>query len=109
MNKPIELKPENTDVRAALGDKISYSFYEHISVGFWAEFEIEDEDVIRHSGTNTTYDTPERMKEPGLTGADAARTSFFFEAIAVGTSMLIFRNIFRGNIETEYRFRITIS
>lgn len=109
MPKTIELKAANSDVKAKIGDKLGYSFHEHMSVGFWAEFEIEDETVLRHSGTDTVYNTPERMNEPGMAGADAARTTFFFEAISTGTSLLVVRNIFRGDIESEYKFRINVS
>lgn len=109
MPKTIELKAAHSDVKAKIGDKIGYSFHEHMSVGFWAEFEIEDETVLRHSGTDTVYNTPERMNEPGMAGADAARTTFFFEAISTGTSLLIVRNIYRGDIESEYKFRINVS
>jgi hypothetical protein len=109
MSKTIELKAENPEVQANAGNKLGYSFHEHMSVGYWAEFEIEDESVIRHIGTDTVYNTPERMREPGMSGADAAKTTFFFEAISTGTSLLIVRNIFRGEIENEYKFRITVS
>ena len=109
MSKIFQLKAENSDIKVKTGDKLGYSFREHMSVGYWAEFEIEDESVIRHSGTDTVYNTPERMREPGMSGADAAKTTFFFEAISTGTSLLIMRNIFRGEIENEYKFRITVS
>jgi hypothetical protein len=109
MPKTIELKAAKSDVKAKIGDKLGYSFHEHMSVGFWAEFEIEDETVLRHSGTDTVYNTPERMNEPGMSGADAARTTFFFEAISTGTSLLIVRNIYRGDVESEYKFRINVS
>jgi hypothetical protein len=109
MSKTIELKPENTDIKAKVGDKLGYSFHEHMSVGYWAEFEIEDETVLRHSGTDTVYNTPERMNEPGMAGADAARTTFFFEATAAGTTLLLVRNLFRGESENEYKFRINVS
>jgi predicted secreted protein len=109
MSKIVELKIDNTDVKVTIGVKLAYSFNEHMSVGYWAEFEIEDESVIRHSGTDTAYNSPERMNEPGMSGADAAKTTFFFEAISTGTSLLIVRNIFRGEIENEYKFRITVS
>lgn len=109
MSKTFELKPENSDIKVKIGDKLGYSFSEQMSVGYWAEFEIEDENVVRHSGTDTTYNSPERMNEEGISGADAARTTFFFEAMNIGTSLLIVRNIFRGDIESEYKFRINVS
>jgi len=109
MSKTFELKPENSDMKVKIGDKLGYSFSEQMSVGYWAEFEIEDENVVRHSGTDTAYNSPERINEPEISGADAARTTFFFEAISSGTSLLIVRNIFRGEIENEYTFRITVS
>jgi len=109
MSKTFELKPENSDIKVKIGDKLGYSFSEQMSVGYWAEFEIEDENVVRHSGTDTAYNNPERMNEEGISGADAARTTFFFEAMNIGTSLLIVRNIFRGDIESEYKFRINVS
>ena len=109
MSKTFELKPENSDIKVKIGDKLGYSFSEQMSVGYWAEFEIEDENVVRHSGTDTAYNSPERMNEEGISGADAARTTFFFEAMNIGTSLLIVRNIFRGDIESEYKFRINVS
>ncbi len=106
--KSFSLLPSNTDIRAEVGDEFTYSFNEHVSVGFMAEFDIEDESVLRHKGTNTNYETPERMEEPGITGADSAQTTFYFEAISKGTTLLIIRNLFRMDVESEYRFRITV-
>lgn len=106
--KEIMLTPENTILNIRIGDQLKYRFHEHVSVGYWAEFEIEDESVIKHSGSNTIYNSPERMEEPGITGADAAETTFFFEALSEGTSLLIIRNLFRMIPETETRYRINV-
>ena len=106
--KKIPLVPSATDLKAEIGDELAYVFYEHVSVGYMAEFDIEDESVVRHKGSETIYEQPERMNEPGITGADAAQTTFYFEAMAKGTTLLIIRNIFRMDIESEYRFRITV-
>lgn len=107
--KEIQLNPENTNLNLKTGDRLSYRFLEHVSVGYWAEFEIEDESVVKHIGSNTIYNTPERMEEPGITGADEAETTFYFEAISEGTTLLIIRNLFRMTPESEYRFRINVS
>lgn len=106
--KKIKLLPSVTDIKAEVGDELAYVYYEHISVGYMADFDIEDESVVRHKGSETIYEQPERMNEPGITGADAAQTTIYFEAMVKGTTLLIIRNLFRMDIESEYRFRITV-
>jgi hypothetical protein len=48
------------------------------------------------------------MKIEGISGADAASTVFVFSAFAEGTTLLLIRNIYRMELESEYRFRIHV-
>lgn len=104
----IKLSPSEREVTVEKGDRLTYTYNEHISVGYTADFEIEDLHVLKHLETDTVYQYPEKMGE-GMTGGDAANTTFVFEACLSGTTLLIIRKYFRSELEEEYRFRINIS
>ncbi len=89
------------------GDQCKYTYHEHVSVGYTADFEIEDSKVLKHLETNTRYEQPERMKH-GMAGGDAAETTFVFQAESFGTSLLWIRKYFRFDLEEEMQFRIIV-
>lgn len=103
----IELTSATSEVQVKCGDKLTYAYNEHISVGYTADFEIEDSGILKHSETNTVYRHPEKMKE-GMTGGDSASTTFVFEAQATGTTLLIIHKYFRFELEEEYTFRVNV-
>lgn len=104
----IKLSPLNEELNITKADQLEFSYREHISVGYTAEFEIENQEILIHQKTDIVYKSPERMKE-GMTGGDAATATFRFKAIAIGKTLLTIRKYFRGELETEYTFRINIS
>lgn len=103
----ITLSPFEQELNVKKNDQLKYSYTEHVSVGYTADFEIENQEILIHLETDTAYRYPEKMKE-GMTGGDAANTTFTFGAIAEGTTLLIIRKYYRSELETEYRFRINI-
>ena len=105
--KVVKLSPLEKEIYLETGDCCTFSYYEHVSVGYTADFEIENLEVLGHLETNTKYEDPERMKT-GMTGGDAAQTTFTFEGKESGTSLLIIRKYFRFDLEEEFRFRVTI-
>ena len=106
--KTLSIDSSISEYHLEIGDLLTFKFREHISVGFTADFEIEDESVLKHKETVTEYQNPERMKIEGISGADAASTVFVFSAFAEGTTLLLIRNIYRMELESEYRFRIHV-
>jgi hypothetical protein len=104
----IKLDPLNKELNITKNDQLTFSYREHVSVGYTADFEIENNLVLEHTETETEYKHPERMKE-GMTGGDSARTTFKFKALMKGTTLLIIRKYFRFELEAEYTFRINIS
>lgn len=103
-----KLSPIKKELDLEKGDQITYTYSEHLSVGVTADFEIENALVLKHLETDTAYLNPEKMEE-GMTGGDAANTTFVFEAISEGTTLLIIRKYFRSELEEEYTFRINVS
>ena len=105
--KVVKLSPLEKEIYLEKGDHCTFSYYEHVSVGYTADFEIEDLEVLEHLETNTKYEDPERMKD-GMTGGDAAQTTFTFGAKDIGTSLLLIHKYFRFDLEEEFQFRVII-
>jgi len=100
--KVIALSPSTKDVHIISGTKLTYSYQEHLSMGYTADFEIEDIGVLQHIGSETNFEQKQ------LNRNDAATTTFIFEAISQGTTLLLIHNYFRSELEKEYQFRVTV-
>jgi hypothetical protein len=105
--KVVNLSAFKKEIRLELGDRCDFTYNEHVSVGYTADFEIENEEVLSHLETNTTYQYPKKINA-GMTGADAAETTFSFIAKAKGTTLLFVRKYFRFDLEEEFQFRIIV-
>ena len=105
--KIVKLSPGKKEFFLEKGDQCVFTYYEHVSVGYTAEFEIENSEILNHLETNTQYEDIERLKTK-IAGGDAAQTTFTFEIQAKGTSLLIIRKYFRFDLEEEFRFRIIV-
>lgn len=106
--KVVKLSPSKKEYHAQSGDLYTFAYNEHVSVGYTADFEIENQEVLGHHNTDTAYQHPERLKDPKITGADSATTTFTFEAREKGTTLLFIRKYFRFELEEEFQFRITV-
>lgn len=89
------------------GDYLTFAYYEHLSTGITADFEIEDTEILTHIGSETTYDN-RSYKELNIKREDLAKTTFMFKALSKGTTLLIIRKYFEAKLEEEYYFRITV-
>lgn len=90
------------------GTKLTFSYRKHTSVGFEADFEIENEAVLVCRGDEIRYHYPERLKDPQITGADAATGKMVFEAIKAGKTRLTLQELFRFEVENEHIFELII-
>lgn len=97
-----------SEVHLYPGQKASYPFRKHVSVGFDAEYEIQDEAILVMIQEQTQYHTPEKLIEPGWTGGDNASSQFVFEAKKPGVTELVVRHLFRGHIEESVCIRIIV-
>lgn len=106
--KVVKLSPLEKEYHAQSGDQFTFSYNEHVSVGYTADFDIENQEIVRHLKTDTVYEHPERLEDPQITGADSATTTFIFEAREKGTTLLFIQKYFRFELEEKFQFRITV-
>ena len=104
----VECKNEDTVLKISEGDEFYYQFHRHGSVGEDAEFEIGDNSIITHTGTETEYLHPEHMKKPGWTGGDAEKGKWFFKALKAGGTTLKINILFRFEVESSCTISIII-
>lgn len=105
--KVVELGPGQTAITVAPGTVLRYSFKSYASVGYGAEYELDDSGAVVYVRTDTDYEQTE-AERAGKTGADAATGTFVFEAREVGTASLQVRALFRGTVESEAEYTITV-
>jgi hypothetical protein len=103
----IDWKVESTTVELNEGNRFSFKFHRHGSVGEDAEFEIDDTAIITHEKTETEYLHPERMK-PGWTGGDAERGQWFFRALKSGVTSITVSVLFRFDVESEHKVKFVV-
>jgi hypothetical protein len=94
-----------SEYKIKLGQQISYSFREHGSVGISAEHELSDDNVLLLKERNKVYKNKDRKH---LAGADNSTVTLIFEGKAIGSSDLIVRKMYRGDIKEELIFNITV-
>ncbi len=103
----IELSQFRTTLTVEKGAELHYSFNSHGSVGYGADYSIASPTIVRYVRTDMDYAHPEKMKA-GMSGADEATGTFVFEARAVGSTTLRVTEDFRGEIELEVEYSITV-
>jgi len=89
------------------GEVLTYTGYVHISVGYWLEYKIGNEQTLQLKNSKVDYQNPENMRA-GMTGGDAANKTFYFEAIAAGETELQILKNFRGEIESQETWKIIV-
>lgn len=103
----VDLSPGQAAVTVAPGTRLRWSFKSHASVGYDADYELDDSGVVVFVRRDTDYEQSEAQRA-GKTGADAATGTFVFEAREPGTASLQLRAQFRGAVESEARYAITV-
>lgn len=98
--RKIECSEEDHSITLGQDETVFLEFHRHVSVGEEMEFEIGDESILMHLGTETEYIHPEKMKYPEWTGGDAEKGRWFFKTTTRGTTTLAVKKIFRGTLES---------
>lgn len=98
--REIECFREDNSITLGMDETVFFEFHRHVSVGEEMEFEIGDESILKHLGTETEYIHPEKMKYPDWIGGDAEKGRWFFKTAASGTTTLAVRKVFRGTLES---------
>jgi len=99
---------EMDSVTLKVGDKVSYHFKKHESVGFNAEYSISDETILQFVESQTAYAQLEKLVI-GMTGADRAKGTFVFQALQAGQATLTVQHLYRGELESEKQIEIKIA
>lgn len=95
----------SSDYTIKVGQNISYSYVEHASVGIGGEYSVENSKVLELKDKVRTYNHPENS---GLAGGDEASIVLLFTGKEKGTTNLTIKKMFRGSVEDEYKFKITV-
>jgi hypothetical protein len=106
--REIECPKDGHSVTIGMDETLFFEFHRHASVGEEMEFEIGDDSVLKHLGTETEYIHPEKMKYPEWTGGDAEKGKWFFKIVGKGTTTLAIKKVCRGTLESTCRVTITV-
>ena len=105
---PISLSPlGQSSYTVAPGTTLTWSYESHGSVGKGGSCSSSNEQVVRFVREDIEYDNPEDV-EAGMSGADAGRGTVVFESVAAGSAELSCTVEFRGSVEREDSFSITV-
>jgi pyruvate/2-oxoacid:ferredoxin oxidoreductase alpha subunit len=98
-----ELRSKDYTIKT--GQKISYTYKEHASVGITSTYSVDKTAILVYKELISDYKNKNRE---GLTGADEASITVIFEGSSKGKAVLTVKNMFRGNIEREFNITITV-
>lgn len=102
----IELNPlKSFDYTLLVNQTALLNMSEHASVGSTSEVLIHDETILTLVSDEFKY-----TKEPkeGMTGADAGSRSYIFKALKTGETTITAKDIYRGKLQSETIYSITV-
>jgi predicted secreted protein len=102
----IELNPlKSFDYTLQINQTALLNMSEHASVGSTSEVLIQDETILALVSDEFKY-----TKEPkeGMTGGDAGSRSYIFKALKTGQTSITAKDIYRGKLQSETIFNITV-
>jgi hypothetical protein len=108
-----------SEYKVKVGDIISYTGTEYPSVGSTFDFSISEEfalfsekEILVFLDRKIVYKNPTMnnsdLNLPQISGADEALVTLLFKANEEGKVILIIEKKFRGNLEHEHKFEITV-
>lgn len=92
-------------VQVRVGKKMKVRFEQHGSVGIYAEYQIGNDQIVAFVKEETRFKNPKNAEMPG---GDAATGEYIFQAKRRGTTHIIVKKMFRGNMESEKRIQIVV-
>lgn len=98
-------KPENQmDYQVKEGKTIGFKTSVHGSVGMAAEYEIEDEKILKFENSEVIYDNPGFQG----TGGDSGKKKFTFRGLEKGKTKVIIKKIYRGDLKEKIVLEIEV-
>jgi len=104
----IECPSDGHSITLGMDEHVFFEFHRHVSVGEEMTFEIGNESILTHLGTETEYIHPEKMKYPEWTGGDAEKGKWYFKTVGTGKTTLAVNKIFRGTLESTCTVTIIV-
>ena len=95
-----------SDLEIAVGERANYTGSVHGSVGMQKECWSSNQEIFKLIDKQFKFNKP--LVE-GETGGDAAKETYIFEALSVGTTEVIIQDWFRGELENEYKVKIIVT
>lgn len=89
-----------------VGQQLTYTANVHGSVGTACMATTNDENIVKLTDTKTNYNKPQ---VEGMTGGDAAKQVFTFEAKAAGTTKVVIKDYDRGTVTNTYEIEIIVN
>lgn len=87
------------------GTELSYAYRLWGSVGYAADYQISEPEIIKLIDRQVSYLSPQLLD---MCGGDEAEAKFIFQCQKSGTALLIIREKFRGQVEKEKQYQIRI-
>ncbi len=103
----VECREGSSEVHLSVGEYFYFEFGRHCSVGEDTEFSILDPDIVVLVRTEVEYLHPERLGT-GIIGADEERGRWYFRAVRQGTTKVVFRYLFRGDVDFECTLHVHV-
>ena len=103
-SKPMDITELNS-VQLKVGEKVSYRYKKHSSVGFDAEYAISDQTILKLVAEKTEFDKPSKK---GMSGGDSATGYFIFHALKEGEVTVTVKQLYRGELEAEQIIKMVV-
>ncbi|WP_157698998.1 hypothetical protein [Bernardetia litoralis] len=100
----LEVQNSTKAYKIKVGEKINFATRVHGSVGMAAEYEIQDEKILKLDNSEIIYDNPNFEG----TGGDAATRYFIFKGISKGKTKVTIKKIFRGELQKEIVLEVEV-
>lgn len=100
-----QIIPLYSSMEVEVGDQLYYSAGVHGSVGIQASCYSEFDSILQFKESHFAYDD---LKKSEMPGGDAATKTFIFTALKAGTSRVMIKEHFRGELRQEHIVEIIV-
>ena len=95
-------------IEVAVGEMFHFSLPSHTSIGLESEVIFDKDKLVKQIAKETTYDSPEKMKE-GYTGGDSATVKTRYKAMQAGKTKVTVQTLFRGDVQDQRVYVLRVS
>lgn len=96
---------KQSDYKIKVGQLISCRLYQFSSTGLNTEYSIDNDEVLALSRNKREFANPSKSEMPG---GDKGHSNVVFEATKAGICNLVIREMYRGNLRKELKYKIIV-